>query len=84
MGSVFLIMRCVRFVDHLSHIHAGGFQKCTKVLCFSQCDVALFITLLRYKHRDMADLEQQLQAKADARIKMIATDGETKTLLINC
>jgi len=29
----------------------------------------------RYKNRDMADLEQQLQAAAGARFRMIATDG---------
>lgn len=29
----------------------------------------------RYKHRDMADLEEQLKAKEDARIKLIVTDG---------
>lgn len=29
----------------------------------------------RYKHRDMADLEEQLIAKKDARVKMIVTDG---------
>jgi glycine C-acetyltransferase len=30
---------------------------------------------LRYKNRDMADLEAQLQATADARRRLIATDG---------
>src|SRR3954470_681333 len=30
---------------------------------------------LRYRNRDMADLEQQLQSAADARYRMIATDG---------
>lgn len=30
---------------------------------------------LRYKNRDMADLEAQLRAAADARFRMIATDG---------
>ena len=30
---------------------------------------------LRYKNRDMADLEAQLQASADARRRLIATDG---------
>ena len=29
----------------------------------------------RYRHRDMADLEAQLQALASARIKLIVTDG---------
>ena len=29
----------------------------------------------RYRNRDMADLEKQLQAAADARYRMIATDG---------
>ncbi len=29
----------------------------------------------RYKNNDMADLEEQLQASADARFRMIATDG---------
>lgn len=30
---------------------------------------------LRYKNNDMADLEEQLKASADARYRMIATDG---------
>jgi glycine C-acetyltransferase len=30
---------------------------------------------LRYRNRDMADLEQQLQSAADARYRLIATDG---------
>jgi glycine C-acetyltransferase len=30
---------------------------------------------LRYKNRDMADLEEQLKASADARRRLIATDG---------
>ena len=30
---------------------------------------------LRYKNRDMADLEQQLQSASDARRRLIATDG---------
>ncbi|MEM8548489.1 MAG: glycine C-acetyltransferase, partial [Pseudomonadota bacterium] len=29
----------------------------------------------RYQHNDMADLETQLQAAADARVRLIATDG---------
>jgi glycine C-acetyltransferase len=29
----------------------------------------------RYRHDDMADLEQQLQAAKDARVRLIATDG---------
>jgi glycine C-acetyltransferase len=32
-------------------------------------------TRLRYKNRDMADLEEQLKAAADARRRLIATDG---------
>jgi glycine C-acetyltransferase len=30
---------------------------------------------LRYRHNDMADLEAQLEAAADARVRLIATDG---------
>ncbi|OYO24461.1 glycine C-acetyltransferase [Enemella dayhoffiae] len=30
---------------------------------------------LRYRNRDLADLEEQLRASADARFRMIATDG---------
>ncbi len=29
----------------------------------------------RYKHRDLADLEEQLKLTSDARMRMIATDG---------
>lgn len=39
------------------------------------CSVSFRLQLLRYKHRDMTDLENKLRESKSARLRLIATDG---------